>query len=379
MGFSGSGAASGAMSGASAGAMFGPWGAVIGGVAGGVIGGVSGGAGEEAARTAANNKKKLALLENEKFILNAVLATYEAQRIQSETALDLDYLSFATERQARWLKDISEYDQAQAQAKAAGSAKAMADTAMARGKDAVALAESEAQAIEAKGEAQAATVRTQTRFKEVMQASDDAAAIGLKRAGFGARMVAYTGSALDVVRHEENMAEVRQNAISILGGMQVDDIQLDTTLSASLKRQAAHTHAAGLMRDALTQIDEQNLALSLDLTRSRIGASREIALVEEEGWRTALKMKMGSDNTVNRTLMGASNQILQGQAALGSAAAYDAAGDAAVGTGWAKAGTSLLTGASDIYKTAKQNGWFKSTPQASSSGVPGSVRVAANY
>lgn len=195
-----------------------------------VLGSITGGS---AAKTAANNQKKLALLDNEKSILNSVLATYEAKRIQDETNLDLDYLNFATERQAQWLKMISEYDQTQAKAKAAGQAKAMADTAMARGKDVVALAESEAQAIEAKGDAQASQVRTQTKFKEVMQASDDAAAIGLKRAGFGARMVANTGSALDVFQHEEAMAGVRQKAISILGGMQVDDIQLDTVLSAS--------------------------------------------------------------------------------------------------------------------------------------------------
>lgn len=359
MGFSGTGAASGAASGAMSGASLGPWGAAAGAVVGGVIGGISGGAGEDAAKTAANNQKKLALLENEKFILNAVMATYEAQRIQSETALDLDYLGFATERQVNWLRNISEFDRAQATAKAAGSAKATAETAMARGKDAQALAESQALAIEAQGESKASQARVQTKFKETMQASEDAAAIGLKRASFGARMVAYTGSALDVMKHEEDMAAVRRGAISILGGMQVDDIQLDTTLSASLRRQSAAVQAAGMMRDALTQIDEQNLELSFSLTRSKVESDREIALTEEEGWRTALKMRTGSQNTVNKTLMGASNQVLQGVSSVGSAAAYDAAGDAASGVGLAKAGTSLLTGAADVYKTAKTDGWFK--------------------
>lgn len=340
-----------------------------------IFGSLSGGS---AAQTAANNQKHLAQLDNQKFILNSVLAQYEAKRIQDETNLDLDYLSFATERQAQWLKTISEYDQAQAKAKAAGQAKAMADTAMARGKDAVALAESEAQAIEAKGNAQASQVRTQTKFKEVMQASDDAAAIGLKRAGFGARMVANTGSALDVLQHEEAMAGVRQKAISILGGMQVDDIQLDTSLSASLKRQAAQVQSAGMMRDALTSIDEQNSEMEFSLARARVETSREIALTQEEGWRTALKMKMGSDNTVNKTLMSASNQILQGAGALGQAASYDAAGSAAYNTGLTKAGTSLLTGASDIYKIAKDAGWLKTTNTTPNS-VYGSDRVAANY
>jgi len=312
--------------------------------------------GAVAAQTAANNQKKLALLENEKSILNVVLAGYEAKRIQAETALDLDYLAFATERQASWLKTISEFDQSQARAKAAGSAMAMADTTMARGKDAVVLAESEARAIEAKGDAQAAQVRTQTRFKQTMQAADDAKAIGLQRASFGARMVAATGSALDVLKHEEQMAGVRQQAISILGGMQVDDIQLDTTLSASLKRQAAHAQAAGMMRDALTQIDEQNLELSFALERNKVEASREIALTEEEGWRTALKMKMGSDNKVNQVTMGAYNQALQGSASVGSASMYDAAGSSALNAGVTKAGTSLLTGASDIYKIGRDSG-----------------------
>jgi len=334
-----------------------------------------------AAAASADAQKKLSLLDNEKSILNSVLAQYEAKRIQAETALDLDYLSFATERQARWLKNVSEFDRAQAQAQAAGQAKAMADTAMARGKDAVALAESEAKAIEAKGDAQAAQGRTQTRFKRTMQASEDAKALGLQRASFGARMVAATGSALDVLQHEEAMAGIRQQAVEILGGMQVDDIQLDTALSASLKRQAAHVHAAGMMRDALTQIDERNLDLSFALTRSKVESDREIALIEEEGWRTALKMKMGSDNKVNQVVMGAHNQALQGSAAVGSAAMYDAAGSSALNAGFTKAGTSLLTGASDVYKIGKEAGWFKPTPPspASSYGVSGSERVAANY
>lgn len=320
------------------------------GTASNILGNIFGG---NASKTAAENQARLAQLDNQKFILNSVLAQYEAQRIRQETDLDLDYLSFATERQARWLKTISDYDQVQAKAKAAASAKAAADTAMARGQDAVALAEAEAGAIEAKGNAQAAEVRTQTRFKAVMQASEDAEAIGLKRAGFGARMVAATGSALDVLQHEEAMAGVRQKAITILGGMQVDDIQLDTALSASLKRQAGQTQAAGMMRDALTSIDEQSTNLEFALARSQVETSRDVALTEEEGWRTALKMKMSADNTINKTILNASNQLQSAAGAAGQAASYESAGSAAYNTGLTKAGTSLLTGASDFYKIGR--------------------------
>lgn len=354
MSFDMGGAASGALSGASTGlSVGGPWGAAIGAVAGGLISGLSGGAANDAAKAQLQNQKRLALLEGQKSLLNSILSVYEAQRIERETKLDTDYLGWATERQTKWLALEAQMDREQLRSKAAGRARVALQTAAGRGGDAAALAEAEAKAMEAKGGAQAAQLGAQTRLKAIMQNSEDAQALGLKRASFGARMVADSGSALEVLQREERMADMRQEALRTLGGMQVDDVQLEATLGASLKRMDAYLRQGAGIREALDSIDDQNVQVGLAQERADIETERKIALTEEEGWRTVMKMNLGSQNAIDRTMMQASNQMLQSVGSTGSAASYGAAASQVDATSLAKAGSSLLTSAADAYKSYK--------------------------
>lgn len=302
----------------------------------------------QAARAGANAQAKLSALDNEKSLLNAVMSMYEADRQRDEMNLDLEYMGFATQRQAQWLRMLSDYDQSMAQSKAALSAKNAALGAVDKGTALVGAASSEAQGLVAGAALQAAQARMQTRFKAVMQGAQDSEALGLRHAGLGTRGMAFSGSALDVLEHEQAMGELRQQAISIMGGMQVDDIQAGARNQASLRMQGAYRQAADLMGGTLSSIDEQNTALAASLARSRVEHAREAALVEEEGWRTAMKFRMNGENSIARTQMGASNQMLQGAGSLGQAASYRAAGEASASAAAVSAGSSLLSGASKM-------------------------------
>jgi hypothetical protein len=334
-----------------------------------------------AAQTAANNQKHLALLEGQKYQLNAVLAQYEAQRIQDMTRLDVDYLGFATDRQAKWLAMSSELDKSIALGGIASKFVDNANEAKARAKDAKAIAEIQADNTEHTGERQSKQIAAQTNYKRVMQQEDDAKKLGLVRASAGARMVAYSGSALDVLAHEEAMANARQTAISVLGGMQADDVQYDSKIQANAMRQKASIQAQAEVRQFTTNPLDSPL-LQAQLVKADIGTARDIALTNEEGWRVAMKMKMESSNAVAKTAMGMGDQMIRATSSVGIASAYS--GQANAGTDWSKAGSSLLTGAASLFKEVKQSDFknpFASTPvtPASSSGVSGSVRVSDNY
>jgi ribosomal protein S19E (S16A) len=371
MGFSGGGAASGAMSGASMGMVAGPWGAAAGAVVGGAAGGLSGGAADDAAKTAANNSRHLADLEANKYQLNAVLAQYEANRIQDVTNLDIQYLGFATERQAKWLAMSASLDREIALGSVADKYLKGADEASARAADINAMGEIQADNTERSGARKAATLTAQTNLKRVMQQEEDAKKLGLVRASAGARMVAYSGSALDVLAHEEAMANARQVSITVLGGMQADDVQYDAKLTANAIRQKASIQAQGELRQYVDN-PLDNPVLQAQLVKADIGTERDIALTKEQGWREGMKMKMDAATAMNKAILGMGDQQIRAASSQGLASAYGAQADA--GTDMYKTGSTLLTGATSIFKEAKQGGWFTTSPS-----TPGTSTLGSSY
>ena len=324
------------------------------GTASSVIGGIGQG---QAAQTAGHNQAKQAQLDASKNQLNAVLMTYEANRVRDELRLDTTYLGWATERQAKWLATQAELDKSIALGRVADQFTRGADEAKARGADAIKAAEIQADSTEKSGARKAAQISTQTNIKRVMQQEEDAKALGLLRAKAGARMVAYTGSALDVLAHEEAMANARQVAVAVLGGMQADDVQYDSRIQANITRQRASMQAQAEYRQ-FTDNPLDNPVLQAQLVKADIGTQRDIALTQEEGWRTIMKMKMGEQQTQTKITMGIGEQMMGASSNLGASVSYRIAGDNALSASYFKAGTSLLTGSAEIFKQASSSGMF---------------------
>lgn len=311
------------------------------------------------AQTAANNNSHLADLEMNKYQLNSALAEFEARRIRDVTALDADYLGFATERQASWLATQSKLNKSLMIAGDIGrytSFSKQATEAKARSEDIKKAAEIQADNTEHTGARQSKVVATQTNLKRAMQQEDDAKKLGLVRASAGARMVAYSGSALDVLQHEEDMANARQVSIATLGGMQADDVQYDSKINANFIRQKASISAAAEVRQ-FADAPMDNPVLQAQLAAADISTARDIALVNEEGWRTAMKMKMDAATSINRAVMSVGSAQSSASASAGLSSAYSGMG----GMDYSKAGSSLLTGASSIFREAKEGGLFTTT------------------
>jgi hypothetical protein len=83
-----------------------------------------------------------------------------------------------------------------------------------------------------------------------------------------------------------------------------------------------------------------------------------------------MKMKMAAAAGENNAVLNAGKQLSMAGSSSAAASAYDAAGDSAYATGITKAGTSLLSGMSDIFKEGRKSGWFKGTPATPNTTVP---------
>ena len=79
-----------------------------------IFGSITGG---QAAAQQARDQRKFAALDQEKFLINAVLGQFQAAAIRDNNELDTKYLAFATERQAKWLAAVGEYERTMAKVK----------------------------------------------------------------------------------------------------------------------------------------------------------------------------------------------------------------------------------------------------------------------
>lgn len=317
--------------------MFIPAAMMVVGTATSVAGSIMGG---QAQADAAKQQAKISMLDSEKSMLNAVLGQYEADRVKQETALDADWLNYSADREAKWTYAINEYDRKTASAqtdRAAATAiekyttlaNISVDNAVAES-DAVrkavvekvdvlkGIAEAKAQTVTATGEVNASATRTKSNYQLVMQQVEDEGKIGAQRASFGARQVAFTGSSLDVLEHEQALARAKQDMIRIAGSFGAEDILYESRSNALMQRlnasgeaQAAFGEAGAKIGEKLrkaksevqyydmmkdTAIYEYDAALQEKLVKNKVETDRKVDMIQEEAWRVVMKMNMGSQN-----------------------------------------------------------------------------------
>ena len=164
--------------------------------------------------------------------------------------------------------------------------------------------------------------------------------------------------------------------------MQADDIQYDTAAQANYIRQKASIGAQAVMRRVGDGNPLDDPLLQAELLQTEISDQRDIALTEEEGWRTIMKMRMGSENTASKAVLTGYEQLTRASGSMAAADQYGRAESASSSSSITRAGSSLLSGAYDMFKVAKDAGAFKSTPKTPAGGttaLPMSTQVNDNY
>jgi len=262
------------------------------------------------AATMADNNAKQSAFEAQKSNYNAVLAMYKAQNVQAQGALDLSYLGFSTDIQAQWQSMMGGYSENLTKASAANQYLIGAENARFQIKGMKSLAETQAAMTEDRGERQAAQIMAQTNYRRVMQSEEDAQKLGLLRASAGARMVAYSGSSLDVLKHEEAMANLRQTSIAVLGGMQADDVQYDANAQANYVRQQASVAAQNLEQQ-YSRDPMADPVLQAKIAQAQVTTQHDVALTRMDGWRKALLLQRDIQDKVSG-LTEKANQYMQG-------------------------------------------------------------------
>lgn len=313
-----------------------------------------------AGETAASNSAHEAALNSLKSKVNAVLATYKAKDIKARNATDVQYLGFVTDRQAQWQTMMGAYNVNLTKASVADEFLIGADNALFKAKGIKALAETQAGNLEAQGRRQAAETMAETNYKRVMQNDQDARQLGLMRATTGARMVAYSGSALDVLNHEEAMANIRQTAIAVLGGMHADDVQYDANTQANYVRQQASVQAQNLEHDYIRD-PMADPVLQARIAQMEVTTGHDVALTREDGWRKAMLMQRAAQDSVDSILAGADQQLEDAGRYTGQQSAFEAKADYAAEAGTLQVASTGLSGLSSMLGTAGKQ-WGKKEP-----------------
>lgn len=356
--------------------------------------------------------------------LNLMRMVLENQRVQAQIALEREWAAFDYDDQARWLSTWTGVDVAYTKAGAnlekqtlfteaastiEGNTVAMGNAVdlavtLASGvrSDALKTAEltnmlarAKATTAAAEGESTVRAVERERAYAMDELTRETRSADGEFRAAIAARGQAATGSALDVLVANQDLALKKQRYLASKSAAEITDAKFQSGMEASATLQSGHVQAWETLSDALqtttkylmqaedvveetnvkaqaisrvlgTKLDQIDLATDYKVAGLEIQGAREADMLRREGWREDFLAERESYNTLWNIQYAMMDEMFGISSNLAAADAYGSAGTdwGSVASGAAGVAKSL-TG---IWSAGKDAGWWSS----SSSGSPGS-------